>query len=70
MRMTARELKDFGIVDDVVPEPLGGAHQDWDEAARLLKDAVMASYNALSGQSGSDLVAGRVARFDAIGVYA
>jgi acetyl-CoA carboxylase carboxyl transferase subunit alpha len=70
MRMTARELKGFGIVDDVVPEPLGGAHQDWDEAARLLKDAVIAGYGSLRGQSGSELVAGRVARFDAIGVYA
>jgi len=69
MRMTARELKEFGIVDDVVPEPLGGAHQDWDEAARLLKDAVMANYRALAGQPGSELVSGRVARFDAIGVY-
>jgi len=69
MRMTARELKEFGIVDDVVPEPLGGAHQDWDEAARLLKDAVMVSYYSLAGQSGPELVAGRVARFDAIGVY-
>ena len=70
MRMTARELRGFGIIDEVVPEPLGGAHQDWDEAARLLKDAVMTNYSALCGQSGSDLVAGRVARFDAIGVYA
>ena len=70
MRMTARELKDFGIIDDVVPEPLGGSHQDWDEAARLLKDAVMTSYHTLAGQSGPELVAGRVARFDAIGVYA
>ncbi len=69
MRMTARELREFGIVDDVVPEPLGGAHQDWDEAAHLLKDAVLANYRALSGQTGSDLVAGRVARFAAIGVY-
>ena len=70
MRMTARELKEFGIIDDVVPEPLGGAHQDWDEAARLLKDAVMVSYYTLAGQSGPELVAGRVARFDAIGAYA
>jgi len=70
MRMTARELKGFGIIDDVVPEPLGGAHQDWDEAARLLKDAVMANYQTLAGQPGPELVAGRVARFDAIGVYA
>jgi len=70
MRMTAPELREFGIVDEVVPEPLGGAHQDWDEAARLLKDAVIAGYHALDGQSGPELVAGRVARFDAIGVCA
>jgi len=70
MRMTAPELREFGIVDEVVPEPLGGAHQDWDEAARLLKDAVIAGYYALDGQSGPELVAGRVARFDAIGVCA
>ncbi len=70
MRMTAPELRGFGIVDEVVPEPLGGAHQDWDEAARLLKDAVIAGYYALDGQSGPELVAGRVARFDAIGVCA
>jgi acetyl-CoA carboxylase carboxyl transferase subunit alpha len=69
MRMTARELKEFGIVDEVVPEPLGGAHQDWDEAARLLRDAVMANYRALVGLSGPELAAGRVARFAAIGVY-
>jgi len=69
MRMTARELREFGIVDDVVPEPLGGAHQDWDEAARLLKDAVIVGHGLLRGQSGAELVAGRVARFDAIGVY-
>jgi acetyl-CoA carboxylase carboxyl transferase subunit alpha len=70
MRMTARELKEFGIIDEVVPEPLGGAHQDWDEAARLLKDAVMVNYRALVGQSGPELVAGRVVRFEGIGVYA
>ena len=70
MRMTARELKGFGIIDEVVPEPLGGAHQDWDEAARLLKDAVMTNYRALAGQSGAELVVGRVARFDGIGAYA
>ncbi len=70
MRMTARELKEFGIIDEVVPEPLGGAHQDWDEAARLLKTAVMANYTAISAQPGAELVGARVSRFDAIGVYA
>jgi len=70
MRMTARELAEFGIIDDVVPEPLGGAHQDWDEAARLLKEAVMTHHRALAGLSGPELVANRVARFARIGAYA
>ncbi|MCX6842401.1 MAG: acetyl-CoA carboxylase carboxyltransferase subunit alpha [candidate division WOR-3 bacterium] len=69
MRMTARELKGFGIIDEVVPEPLGGAHHDWDEAARLLKDAVMTNYRALAGQTGPELVTGRVSRFEEIGAY-
>jgi acetyl-CoA carboxylase carboxyl transferase subunit alpha len=69
MRMTARELKEFGIVEEVVPEPLGGAHQDWDEAARLLKESVLDSYRVVAGLSGDELVAGRVARFQAVGRY-
>ncbi len=69
MRMTARELKEFGVIDGVVPEPLGGAHQDWDEAARLLKETVLSNYHALAAQSGPELVAARVARFAGMGVY-
>jgi acetyl-CoA carboxylase carboxyl transferase subunit alpha len=69
MRMTARELKEFGIVDEVVPEPLGGAHQDWDEAAHLLKEAVLGAYRVLADLPGPELVANRVARFAGIGVY-
>ena len=69
MRMTARELKEFGIVDAVVPEPLGGAHQDWDEAARLLKDAVLGAYRELADLPGPELVSRRVIRFAGIGAY-
>jgi acetyl-CoA carboxylase carboxyl transferase subunit alpha len=69
MRMTARELKEFGVVEEVVPEPLGGAHQDWDEAARLLKESVMHSYRMVADLPGDKLVAGRVARFQAVGRY-
>ncbi|MEO0078266.1 MAG: acetyl-CoA carboxylase carboxyltransferase subunit alpha [candidate division WOR-3 bacterium] len=69
MRMTARELAEFGVIDGVVPEPLGGAHQDWDEAAQLLKTAVLAHCRELATLSPNELVAQRVARFAAIGAY-
>ncbi len=70
LRMTAADLLGFGIVDEVVKEPPGGAHQDWDEAARLLKRAVMTAWRGLADKSGPDLVRDRIARFASIGVYA
>ncbi len=70
MRMTARELADFGIIDGIVPEPLGGAHQDWDEAAQLLKAAVLANYRELVGLAPQELVERRIERLRGIGAYA
>jgi acetyl-CoA carboxylase carboxyl transferase subunit alpha len=70
MRMTARELVGFGIIDGIVPEPLGGAHQDWDEAARLLKAAVLDNYSKLAGLSPQQLIDQRVERLRGIGAYA
>jgi len=70
MRMTARESYESGLIDGIVPEPLGGAHQDWDEAAGLLKASVLQSYRELEGMSGEELVNQRVARFAGHGSYA
>jgi len=70
MKVTARELADFGLVDGIVPEPLGGAHQDWDEAAKLLKDAVLDEAKLLGALPPDELVAQRVARLGRAGVYA
>ena len=70
MRMTARESYESGLIDGIVPEPLGGAHQDWDEAAALLKTSVLESYRELAGMSGEELVNQRVARFAGCGSYA
>jgi acetyl-CoA carboxylase carboxyl transferase subunit alpha len=70
MRMTARELAEFGVIDGIVPEPVGGAHQDWDEAARLLKTTVIENYSQLAGISPQQLVDQRVERLRGIGAYA
>jgi len=70
LRMTAPDLVEFGIVDEVVPEPPGGAHQDWDEAARLLKQAVLANFNRTRSMSAEELVQDRVRKLAGVGVYA
>ncbi|MFO7638807.1 MAG: acetyl-CoA carboxylase carboxyltransferase subunit alpha [bacterium] len=70
LRMTAADLLEFEVIDEVVSEPAGGAHQDWDDAARRLKRAVLAALGRLEGRSGPELVADRIARFRAIGAYA
>src|SRR5262249_2084022 len=47
LRLTASDLLALGIVDDVIAEPLGGAHRDWDAAAAALKTAVRGNLDAL-----------------------
>ncbi|MEO0026121.1 MAG: acetyl-CoA carboxylase carboxyltransferase subunit alpha [candidate division WOR-3 bacterium] len=69
LKMTAPDLLTLGVIDEIVPEPPGGAHQDWDEAAKLLKKAVLANYYYLNTLPGSELVSRRIARFNSIGVF-
>ncbi len=69
LKMTASDLLKFGIIDEVVPEPLGGAHQDWDEAAKLLKRAVMANFRKLALKSAEELVKQRISKLASVGVY-
>ncbi len=45
MGITAESLSRQGLVDEIVPEPLGGAHRDMDEMARTLKSAVISALN-------------------------
>ena len=67
MKITAPDLERFGIIDEIVPEPPGGAHSDWDAMFRSL-DAVLARHLAgLSALSPDELVAARYEKFRAMG---
>ncbi|MFO7652182.1 MAG: acetyl-CoA carboxylase carboxyl transferase subunit alpha, partial [bacterium] len=68
MRMTAAEILSFGVIEAVVPEPVGGAHHDWAEAAGLLQAAAIDQLRDLKTMSAEDLVRTRVERFGRIGV--
>jgi acetyl-CoA carboxylase carboxyl transferase subunit alpha len=66
----ARHCLELGVIDAIVPEPDGGAHEDHDEAARLLGDSVREALDELDGISGEELRRLRRARFRALGVFA
>ncbi len=67
LKLTAADLNRLGIVDMVVPEPLGGAHRDAEAAARQLRSGLVTAFGELAGLSGDELVRRRQAKFMAMG---
>jgi acetyl-CoA carboxylase carboxyl transferase subunit alpha len=67
LRLTAPDLVEQKIVDRIIPEPLGGAHRDPDEAARRLKEALLEELKVVSRLKGDKLVEKRVQKFGAMG---
>jgi len=63
----AAHCLELGVIDAVVPEPEGGAHDDHDEAARLLGEALAESLELFEDVSGDDLRKQRRVRFRTIG---
>ena len=69
LKMTAMDLRELGLVDEIVPEPQDGAHEDVDEAAILLGDALERNLEALADQSADELVEGRYEKFRSMGSF-
>jgi acetyl-CoA carboxylase carboxyl transferase subunit alpha len=69
MRITARDLKQQGIVDEVLPEPLGGAHQEPEETVNVVGEALERILYGLSGVGSNELVDARYERYRNIGAH-
>ena len=69
MRISAKELKSLNLVDELIPEPLGGAHHNYQQAADNLKAALVRNLNELRKLSPDQLVEQRYEKFRNIGVY-
>ena len=63
MRITAQDLKSFGVIDDIVAEPLGGAHRDRAAAIAALGDALSSALTDLMALTPADLRKDRQAKF-------
>ncbi|MBU6372151.1 MAG: acetyl-CoA carboxylase carboxyltransferase subunit alpha [Alphaproteobacteria bacterium] len=67
MKITAQDLRDLSVIDDIVTEPTGGAHRDPDAAIAAVGKAVLAQLDSLGNMDASALQAQRADRFYAIG---
>ncbi|NDC37779.1 MAG: acetyl-CoA carboxylase carboxyl transferase subunit alpha, partial [Proteobacteria bacterium] len=69
LKLTASDLRSFKIVDEVVPEPKGGAHRNHKEAAELLRTVIVRHLEELGKLSVKDLLDGRYKKFRAMGPF-
>ena len=69
LRLTGTDMLKFGLVDDVVPEPLGGAHWDYQEAAQLLKNYLIPVIKELQQIPAQQRVEQRIEKFGKMGFW-
>jgi acetyl-CoA carboxylase carboxyl transferase subunit alpha len=69
LKITANDLKGLGIVDEIVPEPEGGAHTSYESAARLLDQVLDRQLVALTNESVKDLLKARYEKFRTMGQF-
>ncbi|MFZ4524447.1 MAG: acetyl-CoA carboxylase carboxyltransferase subunit alpha [Chlorobium sp.] len=69
LQLTAEDLLGQGIIDRIIPEPLGGAHTDPDAMARTLKSMLIEELKLLQLKEPGDLVHDRIEKFSAMGVW-
>ncbi len=69
LKITATDLKELGIIDEIVPEPEAGAHTDYEEAARLLDVVLDRQLVMLTNEPVKDLLESRYKKFRNMGQY-
>ncbi len=69
LKFTAQDLLRLGVADEIIPEPLGGAHRNYAEAAANLGDAIENSLRQLLPVSSAELINSRYQKFKNIGVF-
>lgn len=69
LRLTATDMKGFGLVDEIVPEPDGGAHWDYDGAAQILKEHIINALKEFKDVPAEERVVKRIEKFEKMGFW-
>ncbi|MBL86769.1 MAG: acetyl-CoA carboxylase carboxyl transferase subunit alpha [Winogradskyella sp.] len=69
LKLTAKDMKRMKLVDQIIKEPLGGAHTDREKTFLAVRDAIVKTYEELKNLSPKELVKNRMSKYDEMGVY-
>ncbi|MGZ3839915.1 MAG: hypothetical protein ACXVBI_15175, partial [Flavisolibacter sp.] len=69
LKLTADHMKGFGLVDGIIPEPAGGAHWDYMEAAQILKGHLANVLQELKAIPPGERINGRIEKFGKMGFW-
>ena len=69
LKFTSKDLHRLGVIDDVIPEPLGAAHRDHRAMAATLKSFLVRGFRSLSGLKSNELLDRRYNKFRKMGVF-
>lgn len=69
LKLTGKDMMEFGLVDGVIPEPLGGAHWDYDDAAQKLKEYLIPVIKELKQIPAEKRVEDRIEKFGKMGFW-
>jgi acetyl-CoA carboxylase carboxyl transferase subunit alpha len=69
LKLTSQHMKSFGLVDDVISEPLGGAHSQPEQMASNIKEYIMQQLQQLQGLSADERIQARIDKFSKMGFF-
>jgi acetyl-CoA carboxylase carboxyl transferase subunit alpha len=69
LKLTSFDMKKNNLIDDIIPEPLGGAHYDRETTFKSVEEYILKGYNELKDLSTTDLVAQRMDKYSKMGEY-
>lgn len=69
MKITAKDLLELGVIDEIIKEPVGGAHNDPEQSASFIKSAIIKHLEPLLSLSHRELIADRYNKFRKMGVF-
>lgn len=69
LKLTAKDMKKMKLVDEIIKEPIGGAHSDRETTFVTVRDAIVKSYEEFKNLSPSELVEKRMDKYAQMGVY-
>ena len=69
LKLDASQLLESGIVDEIVPEPIGGAHRDWNQTSNTIKATLKANLKVYSAKESNEILSERYNKFRVMGSF-